>query len=60
MFQIILKSESIEIYDLNGRAITSIQNVKNVNEVNMSNYVKGNYILKVKASDGRSIYSKNH
>lgn len=53
-----LKSESIEIYDLNGRAITTISNSKNVNEVNMSSYQKGNYILKVKASDGKVYIQK--
>lgn len=53
-----LKSESIEIYDLSGRAITTISNSKNVNEVNMSSYQKGNYILKVKASDGKVYIQK--
>lgn len=53
-----LKSESIEIYDLSGRAITSINNSKNVNEVNMSSYAKGNYILRVKASDGKVYIQK--
>ncbi|WP_312399376.1 T9SS type A sorting domain-containing protein [Chryseobacterium sp.] len=53
-----LKSEGIDIYDMNGRVITSIQNNKNVNEVNMSSYIKGNYILKVKASDGKVYIQK--
>lgn len=53
-----LKSESIEIYDLTGRAITSISNSKNVNEVNMSSYQKGNYVLRVKASDGKVYIQK--
>ncbi|SEM83339.1 Por secretion system C-terminal sorting domain-containing protein [Chryseobacterium taichungense] len=53
-----LKSESIDIYDLNGRVITSISNSKNVNEVNMSSYAKGNYILRVKASDGKVYIQK--
>ncbi|MDQ0594077.1 hypothetical protein QFZ37_002446 [Chryseobacterium ginsenosidimutans] len=53
-----LKSESIEIYDLNGRALTSISNSKNVNEVNMSSFVKGNYVLRVKASDGKVYIEK--
>ncbi|SDI65326.1 Por secretion system C-terminal sorting domain-containing protein [Chryseobacterium taeanense] len=53
-----LKSESIEIYDLSGRAITSINNSKNVNEVNMSSYQKGNYVLRVKASDGKVYIQK--
>jgi hypothetical protein len=53
-----LKSESIEIYDLNGRALTSISNSKNVNEVNMSAYTTGNYVLRVKASDGKVYIQK--
>jgi len=53
-----LKSESIEIYDMNGRVITSIANNKNVNEVNMSSYTKGNYVLRVKASDGKVYIQK--
>jgi hypothetical protein len=53
-----LKSESIDIYDLNGRSLTSISNSKNVNEVNMSDFVRGNYILKVKASDGKVYIQK--
>lgn len=53
-----LKSESIEIYDLSGKIITSINNNKNVNEVNMSDYVKGNYVLRVKANDGRIYIQK--
>jgi len=53
-----LKSEGIDIYDMNGRVLTSIQNNKDVNEVNMSGYVKGNYILKVKASDGKVYIQK--
>lgn len=48
-----LKSEGIDIFDMNGRVITSISNSKNVNEVNLSSYTKGTYILKVKASDGK-------
>lgn len=53
-----LKSESIEIYDMNGRVVTSISNNKNVNEVNMSSFTKGNYILKVKASDEKVYIQK--
>lgn len=53
-----LKSESIEIYDMNGRIITSIDNNKNVNEVNMSSYTAGNYVLRVKASDGKIYIQK--
>ena len=53
-----LKSETIEIFDMNGRVITSVQNNKNVNEVNMSAYPKGHYILKVKADDGRLYVEK--
>lgn len=53
-----LKSESIEIHDMNGRIITSISNNKNVNEVNMSAYTTGNYILRVKANDGKVYIQK--
>ncbi|WP_027385504.1 T9SS type A sorting domain-containing protein [Chryseobacterium gregarium] len=53
-----LKSESIEIHDMNGRVVTSISNNKNVNEVNMSAYTTGNYILRVKASDGKVYIQK--
>lgn len=53
-----LRSESIEIHDMNGRLITSISNNKNVNEVNMSAYTTGNYILRVKASDGKVYIQK--
>ena len=53
-----LKSESIEISDMSGRTITSISNNKNVNEINMSSYTKGNYILRVKASDGKVYIQK--
>lgn len=53
-----LKSESIEIFDMSGRAVTTISNNKNVNEVNVSSYAKGSYILRVKASDGKVYIQK--
>ncbi|MGG5207788.1 T9SS type A sorting domain-containing protein [Chryseobacterium sp. MIQD13] len=53
-----LKSESIEIVDMSGRLITSISNNKNVNEVNMSSYAKGSYVLRVKASDDKVYIQK--
>ncbi|ASW73391.1 hypothetical protein IQ37_11575 [Chryseobacterium piperi] len=53
-----LKSEAIDIYDMNGRAVTSISNNKNVNEVNVSSFTKGAYILKVKANDGKVYVQK--
>ncbi|MBT2619250.1 MULTISPECIES: T9SS type A sorting domain-containing protein [Chryseobacterium] len=53
-----LKSEGIDIFDMNGRVVTSIGNNKNVNEVNVSSYPKGNYILKVKANDGKVYIQK--
>lgn len=52
-----LKSETIEIYDMNGKLVQSV-NSKNVNELNMSSYAKGNYILKVKASDNQVYVQK--
>ncbi|KQR94564.1 hypothetical protein ASG01_01380 [Chryseobacterium sp. Leaf180] len=48
-----LKSESIEIFDMAGRIVTSVSNSKNVNEVNVSDFTKGTYILKIKANDGK-------
>ena len=53
-----LKSEGIDVYDMNGRIIISVQNNKNVNELNMSSYPKGNYILKVKTDDGKIYVQK--
>nr|WP_314491351.1 T9SS type A sorting domain-containing protein [uncultured Chryseobacterium sp.] len=53
-----LKSESIEINDMNGRTITSVSNTKNVNEINMSSYATGNYIVRVKANDGKIYIQK--
>jgi hypothetical protein len=53
-----LKSEGIDIFDMNGRVVTSIGNNKDVNEVNVSSYPKGNYILKVKANDGKVYIQK--
>ncbi|ASK29486.1 hypothetical protein CEY12_04925 [Chryseobacterium sp. T16E-39] len=53
-----LKSENIDIYDMTGRVVTSVANSKNVNEVNVSSYPKGTYILKVKASDGKVYIQK--
>lgn len=53
-----LRSESIDIYDMSGRVLTAIANSKNVNEVNLASYPKGNYILKVKANDGRVYIQK--
>lgn len=52
-----LKSETIEIYDMNGKLVQSVKS-KNVNELNMSSYAKGNYILKVKASDNQVYVQK--
>ena len=47
-----LKVESVEIYDLAGKQI-NLKNSKFVSSVNVSNLVKGNYILRVKADDGK-------
>lgn len=47
-----LKVEAIEIYDLTGKQV-NVKNSKLVSSVNVSNLPKGNYILKVKADDGR-------
>ena len=53
-----LKSEAIEIFDMSGKLVTNIQNNKNVNELNVSHFAKGSYILKVKASDGKVYIQK--
>ncbi|CAA7194719.1 T9SS type A sorting domain-containing protein [Chryseobacterium potabilaquae] len=53
-----LKSESIDMYDVSGKILTSISNAKNINEINISDYPKGNYILKVKASNGKTYIQK--
>ncbi|RNA61436.1 T9SS C-terminal target domain-containing protein [Chryseobacterium nematophagum] len=53
-----LYSESINIYDVNGRVMTSIGNSKNVNEINLLGYPSGNYILKIKASNGKTYVRK--
>lgn len=47
-----LKVESIEIYDLSGKQI-NVNNSKLVSSVNVSTLAKGNYILRVKADDGK-------
>lgn len=47
-----LKVDAIEIYDLTGKKV-NVSNSKFVSSVNVSNLPKGNYILKVKADDGR-------
>ena len=44
--------ESIEIYDLSGNQI-NVMNCKFVSSVNVSTLAKGNYILRVKADDGK-------
>lgn len=47
-----LKVESVEIYDLTGKQI-NVKNSKFVSSVNVSNLAKGNYVLRVKANDGK-------
>lgn len=47
-----LKIDAIEIYDLSGRQV-NVPNSKLVTSVNVSSLAKGNYILKVKANDGK-------
>ena len=47
-----LKVESIEIYDLTGKQI-AVKNSKLISSVNVSNLAKGNYVLRVKADDGK-------
>lgn len=47
-----LKVDTIEIYDLTGKQV-NVKNSKFVSSVNVSNLPKGNYILKVRADDGK-------
>lgn len=47
-----LKIESVEVYDLSGKKVSANAS-KLVGSLNVSNLSKGNYILKVKADDGR-------
>ena len=47
-----LKVESVEIFDLTGKQI-NVKNSKFVSSVNVSNLAKGNYVLRVKANDGK-------
>lgn len=46
-----LKVESIELYDMTGKKVNTI-NAKATDGLNVSNFSKGIYILKVKGSDG--------
>lgn len=47
-----LKVESVEIYDLSGKQL-NVKNSRLVSSINVSNLIKGNYILRVKANDGK-------
>lgn len=53
-----LKSKSIEITDMSGKVITSISETRDINEVDMSSYPNGNYILRVRASDEKVYIQK--
>lgn len=52
-----LNAESIEVYDMSGKLIP-MKTTKAVTSVNVSNLTKGNYILKVKADDGKTHIQK--
>jgi len=47
-----LKVDGIEIYDLTGKQM-NVKNSKLISSVNVSNLPKGNYVLRVKADDGK-------
>ena len=55
-----LKKSQIQIFDLTGKAISSKNTQKNNNAltVDISNVPKGNYILKIKTSDGKETIRK--
>ncbi|WP_147474484.1 T9SS type A sorting domain-containing protein [Chryseobacterium nematophagum] len=53
-----LYAESIKVYDMSGRLLTSIRNSNNVHEVDISDYSSGNYILKIKANNGKTYVQK--
>lgn len=53
-----LKAESIELYDMMGRKVNSTAASKVSTGVNMSNFAKGTYVLKVKANDGKVYIQK--
>ncbi len=46
-----LEVESLELYDMAGKKLKSV-NSKGIKNVNLENFTKGIYVLKVKASDG--------
>lgn len=52
-----LKTESIEIYDMAGKQVNLVSS-KLVESVNVTKLSKGNYILKVKANDGKVYIQK--
>lgn len=47
-----LKAESVEIYDMTGKKI-NVNSSKMISSLNVSQLSKGNYILRVKADDGK-------
>lgn len=53
-----LKAESIELYDMMGRKVNSTPASKMSTGLNVANYPKGTYILKVKANDGKVYIQK--
>lgn len=52
-----LNVESIELYDVTGKKVNTV-NAKATEGVNVSNFAKGTYILKVKASNGNVYVQK--
>ena len=52
-----LKVESIELYDMAGKKINTVSS-RATSGVNVSNFAKGTYILKVKANDGKVYIQK--
>ena len=53
-----LKVESVEIYDMLGKKVNTTNGSKASSGLNISNYAKGTYILKVKASDSKVYIQK--
>lgn len=52
-----LQVEYVELYDMTGRKVNTVK-AKSIKNIDLSNFRKGTYILKVKASDGNVYVQK--
>lgn len=53
-----LKAESVELYDMAGKKVKTTESLKSIESVNVGEFAKGTYILKVKANDGKVYIQK--